>query len=109
MNSTKLDRRLSAKVMPIGAFHRSVACAVCGGLILALSLAAAPAGAQQADNSAAEALDRIGMQLQQRASTPKPRPHRTQSRHGLPSPPWLRQLHFDQQLQPADRTTVATQ
>lgn len=73
----------------------------CTGLILALSLGAAAAGAQQLDVSASEALDKIGMQLQQQASSRKPHSHAAPERRGSPPlPQWVKQLHFDQRLLP---------
>lgn len=78
--------------------HRFMAC---GGFMLALSLGAAPAGAQQLDVSASEALDRIGMHLQQQTLNHKVHPRTAPERRESPTlPQWVRQLHFDQRLLP---------
>jgi hypothetical protein len=112
MNPTTLVRTLSKGATPIGG---------CSGIIraaflLALSLGTAPAGAQQADNSPAEALDRIGMRLQQHAPNHKVSLSLAQHRHGLQPlrrlqpvapPQWVTQLHFDQQLLSGGTTTAS--
>jgi hypothetical protein len=75
--------------------------AACGSLILICSLGAAPAGAQQMDVSASEALDKIGMHLQQQALSRKPHPRPApEHRESTPLPQWVNKLHFDQRLLP---------
>jgi hypothetical protein len=113
MNPTTLVRTRSKGAAPIGTGRRGI---VRAAFLLALSLGAAPAGAQQADVSPAEALERIGMRLQQHAPNHKVNLRLAQHRYGsqplqrpqpVAPPQWIKQLHFDQQLLSGGTTTAS--